>query len=361
MPQITPYDGKTDPKAFIMSFEAAIQSMGGDEAIMAKSFVMAVSGITRTWYTTLDPGKVFSWEQLREAMLENFQGNYDDPVTSGHLFAVKQGKTETLRSFMKRFVHVKCQASGLSERTIIDAAQEGLQPGSLRSRLSRRPPQNVSELMKKMEEYARAEDDELREAQWKGNPEASQRKAERRSRESYPERPKERDDRKRGRDHHRRSHREILSVEEGRRREDPRRSGSEKRPGKSGSHGKQSAGVGLDLINATGTHQDTGTAPAHTALSTRAGEVTTPGTAPPLTTRRPGRQRRGRPRRGARSCMPETPLKPRSGRRRLPRSLRCGPSRHRIGRRLRRFRPQLKNIRGSHPAMCSTSSEITEW
>ena len=40
-------------------------------------------------------------------MMENFRGNYDDPVTSGHLFAVKQGKNKTLQSFIKRFIHVK--------------------------------------------------------------------------------------------------------------------------------------------------------------------------------------------------------------------------------------------------------------
>lgn len=33
MPQIAPYDGKTDYKAFIMSFEAAIQSVGGGGVI----------------------------------------------------------------------------------------------------------------------------------------------------------------------------------------------------------------------------------------------------------------------------------------------------------------------------------------
>lgn len=108
MPQITPYNGKTDPKALVMSLEAAIQSVGRDEAIMAKSFVMVVTGIARTWYTTLKARKIFSWEQLREAMLENFQGNLNDPVTSRHLFAVKQGRMETLRSFVKHFINVKC-------------------------------------------------------------------------------------------------------------------------------------------------------------------------------------------------------------------------------------------------------------
>lgn len=72
MPQIAPYDGNTNPKAFIMSFEAAIQSVGGNKAIMEKSFVMVVTGMARTWYTTLEAGKIFSWEQLWEDMLENF-------------------------------------------------------------------------------------------------------------------------------------------------------------------------------------------------------------------------------------------------------------------------------------------------
>lgn len=58
-------------------------------------------------------------------------------------------------------MNVKCQASGLIECTIINAAQEGLLHGSLRSRLSRQPPQTVSEQMRKMEEYAWEEDDEL--------------------------------------------------------------------------------------------------------------------------------------------------------------------------------------------------------
>lgn len=93
MPQIAPYDRKTDPKAFVMSFEAAIQSVGGDETVMAKSFVMAITGITRTWYTTHEVRMIFFGEQLWEAMLENFQGNYDDPSLWGtSLLSSKEGQ-----------------------------------------------------------------------------------------------------------------------------------------------------------------------------------------------------------------------------------------------------------------------------
>lgn len=67
-------------KAFIISFEAAIQSVGGDESTMAKSLVMAVTGATHTWYTTLPTGRNFSWEQLKDALFGNFQGNYKIPL-----------------------------------------------------------------------------------------------------------------------------------------------------------------------------------------------------------------------------------------------------------------------------------------
>lgn len=51
MPQLILYEGKYDPKAFIISFEAAIQSIGGNEAMMAKSLVMVVTELAWTWYT----------------------------------------------------------------------------------------------------------------------------------------------------------------------------------------------------------------------------------------------------------------------------------------------------------------------
>lgn len=79
MSHVIPYDGKSDPKAFIMRFEAAIQSVEGNRTTMAKSLLMVVTGIARTWYTTLEPGRMFSWDQLKNVLLENFQGNYKRP------------------------------------------------------------------------------------------------------------------------------------------------------------------------------------------------------------------------------------------------------------------------------------------
>jgi hypothetical protein len=42
LPQLPMYDGHSDPKLFLMSYEATISSYGRNTAVMAKSFVVAV-------------------------------------------------------------------------------------------------------------------------------------------------------------------------------------------------------------------------------------------------------------------------------------------------------------------------------
>jgi hypothetical protein len=43
--QLPMYDGHSDPKQFLMSYEATISSYGGNTTIMAKSFAMAVRSV----------------------------------------------------------------------------------------------------------------------------------------------------------------------------------------------------------------------------------------------------------------------------------------------------------------------------
>jgi hypothetical protein len=47
-PQLPMYDGHSDPKQFLMSYEATISSYGGNTAVMAKSFVTAVKNVAQT-------------------------------------------------------------------------------------------------------------------------------------------------------------------------------------------------------------------------------------------------------------------------------------------------------------------------
>jgi hypothetical protein len=49
------YNGSTDLAQYIMSYQVAVASSGGDDATMAKSFIIALEGLALTWYTRLPP------------------------------------------------------------------------------------------------------------------------------------------------------------------------------------------------------------------------------------------------------------------------------------------------------------------
>jgi hypothetical protein len=71
-PQLPMYDGHLDPKQFLMSYEATISSYGGNTAVMAKSFVMTVKNVAQTWYSSLRPGTITSWQKLKDMLITSF-------------------------------------------------------------------------------------------------------------------------------------------------------------------------------------------------------------------------------------------------------------------------------------------------
>jgi hypothetical protein len=60
--------------SFLMSYEATISSYEGNAAVMAKSLVMAVKNVAQTWYSSLRPGIITSWQKLKDIMVTSFQG-----------------------------------------------------------------------------------------------------------------------------------------------------------------------------------------------------------------------------------------------------------------------------------------------
>jgi hypothetical protein len=60
-----------------MSYEATISSYGGNAAVMAKSFIMAVKNVAQMWYSSLRPGTITSWQKLKDAG-DKFPGLSDE-------------------------------------------------------------------------------------------------------------------------------------------------------------------------------------------------------------------------------------------------------------------------------------------
>jgi hypothetical protein len=57
-----------------MCYEAALASFGGDDTTLAKSLIISLEGAAANWYSRLPPICIYSWHQLKEKFLLNFQG-----------------------------------------------------------------------------------------------------------------------------------------------------------------------------------------------------------------------------------------------------------------------------------------------
>jgi hypothetical protein len=153
------YDRHSDLKQFLMSYEATISSYGGNTAVMAKSFVMAVKNVAQTWYSSLRPGTITSWQKLKEMLITSFQGFQTKTVIAQALFQCTQDHEEYLQAYVWRFLRLRSQAPTVSNEIVIEAMIKGLRPGPTAQYFARKPPQTLDKLLQKMDEYIRADND----------------------------------------------------------------------------------------------------------------------------------------------------------------------------------------------------------
>jgi hypothetical protein len=158
-PQLPMYDGHSDLKQFLMSYEATISSYGGNAAVMAKSFVMAVRNVAQTWYYSLRPETITLWQKLKDMLVTSFQGFQTKPVTAQALFQCTQDHEEYLQAYVRRFLRLRAQAPTVPNEIVIEDMIKGLRPGPTAQYFARKPPQTLEKLLQKMDEYIRVDND----------------------------------------------------------------------------------------------------------------------------------------------------------------------------------------------------------
>jgi hypothetical protein len=70
------YDGTSNSSEFLQVYVTAIKAAGGNTAVMASYFHVALTGPARTWLMNLTPGSVYSWEELCARFTANFASAY---------------------------------------------------------------------------------------------------------------------------------------------------------------------------------------------------------------------------------------------------------------------------------------------
>jgi hypothetical protein len=77
-----------------MRYESAVNSAGGDDVALAKSFIIACDGPVLNWYSLLPPHSVCSWVDLKTKFMQAFQMFHDTTTESSDLYNCKQKDRE---------------------------------------------------------------------------------------------------------------------------------------------------------------------------------------------------------------------------------------------------------------------------
>jgi hypothetical protein len=103
------YNDFGNSRQFLMRYESTVNSAGGDDVALAKSFIIACEGPVLNWYSLLLPHSVCRWVDLKTKFMQAFHMFYDTIAESSDLYNCKQKDREPLRNFVRRFMQQRSQ------------------------------------------------------------------------------------------------------------------------------------------------------------------------------------------------------------------------------------------------------------
>jgi hypothetical protein len=133
-----------------------ITAAGGNTAVMATYFHVALYGPVRTWLMNLDPGSIYTWEELCARFVANFAIAYQQHGVEVHLHAVRQEPGETLWAFISRFTKVRGTIPRISDASIITAFRQGVRDKKMLEKLATHDVETVPTLFALADKCARA-------------------------------------------------------------------------------------------------------------------------------------------------------------------------------------------------------------
>jgi hypothetical protein len=150
------YNGTSNPSEFLQVYITAIIATGGNTAVMATYFHVALSGPTQTWLINLASRSIYTWEELCTWFVANFASAYQQHGVEAHLHAVRQEPGETLRTFISRFTKVGGTIPRISDASIITAFRQGVRDKKMLEKLATYDVETVPTLFALADKCARA-------------------------------------------------------------------------------------------------------------------------------------------------------------------------------------------------------------
>jgi hypothetical protein len=70
------YDGSQEPKLWLLDYLQAVQILRGTRATAMQSLQLHLTGVARSWLSTLPDDSIRSWGKLENQFTRNFRSTY---------------------------------------------------------------------------------------------------------------------------------------------------------------------------------------------------------------------------------------------------------------------------------------------
>uniref|UniRef100_A0A2N9IV34 Uncharacterized protein n=1 Tax=Fagus sylvatica TaxID=28930 RepID=A0A2N9IV34_FAGSY len=162
-PTYVMYDGKADPVGHISHYRQSMALHLGNNALMCRMFPSSLGPMSLRWFNRLPHSSIYSWNELAEAFVSRFITNSRKPKEFASLMSMRMKDSESLKNYSARYWEVYNEVDSGTEDMAMKTFKEGLHPESeLRHSLSKRSARSMRDLMSRIEQYVRVEEDRAR-------------------------------------------------------------------------------------------------------------------------------------------------------------------------------------------------------
>ncbi|XP_057432334.1 uncharacterized protein LOC130725096 [Lotus japonicus] len=154
------YSGKADPKEHLLYFNTKMVISAALDAVKCRMFPATFKGTTKAWFTTLLRGSITNFRDFSSKFLVQFSASKTRQVTIEDLYNVRQSAGETLKQYVKRFSVASVKIEESEPNSCAPAFKNGLQPGKLNSKLSRKPAKSMAKVRARANTYILDEEDD---------------------------------------------------------------------------------------------------------------------------------------------------------------------------------------------------------
>ncbi|XP_073049438.1 uncharacterized protein [Primulina eburnea] len=157
-PTVKDYDGSTDPEEHLGRFNNSALLHRYSDGVKCRVFLTTLVGPAQRWFDLLPPHSITSFREFSTLFINQYATSKKYLKTSLGLFNLKQGDTDSLRDFIRRFNSAALEVPAAATETLVNAFTQGLRGGQFFNSLVKKPPQSYDELLSRAEKYVNLED-----------------------------------------------------------------------------------------------------------------------------------------------------------------------------------------------------------